>query len=125
MYNDKYKSISYDITGAAYLVGQKLGCGYLEKVYEKCLLYELNQKGLQCESQKEIRILYDGQDLGLQYFADIVVNNSVIIEVKAVSELTQVHRAQLINYLKATGMEFGMLINFGGKSVEIERVINT
>lgn len=121
---EKYKTLSYQITGACYLVGQKLGCGFLEKVYEKCLCYELKQKGLVPEPQKEIRILYDGIDLDLQYFADIVVNGEVIIELKAVSELTDIHRSQLQHYLKATGMEFGMLINFGSKSVQIERFAN-
>lgn len=90
-----YKELSYQITGACYLVGKKLGCGFLEKVYEKCLCYELKQMGLRSEPQKEIRILYDGMDLDLHYFADIVVEGKVIIELKAVSELTDIHRAQI------------------------------
>lgn len=119
-----YKELSYQITGACYLVGKKLGCGFLEKVYEKCLCYELKQMGLRSEPQKEIRILHDGMDLDLHYFADIVVEGKVIIELKAVSELTDIHRAQIQHYLKATGMEFGMLVNFGAKSVQIERFAN-
>ncbi len=121
---EKYKDLSYKITGAAYLVGQKLGCGFLEKVYETALCHELRQKGLKVERQKEYRILYDGIDLGLQYFADIVVEDLVIIEIKALCGLENNHRSQLINYLKASRLEFGMLINFGAKSVQIERFAN-
>lgn len=119
-----YKRISYDITGACYNVGKKLGCGFLEKVYEKALCYELEKRGLHPEPQKQIRIMYDGVDLGLDYFADIIVDDKVILELKAVKDIEDIHRAQIINYLKATGIEFGLLINFGAKSVQIERFGN-
>ena len=125
MMNEKYKQISYDITGAIYEVQHNLGPGLLEKCYEKALVWELKQRGLDAEQQKEIRVTYKGVDLDLQYFADIVVENKVIIELKAVKALDDAHRSQLINYLKLTGIEFGMLVNFYGKKADIERYIST
>lgn len=121
----KYYDLSAQITGAIFKVSNTLGCGFLEKVYETALVYELRKKGLKAEVQKEIRILYDGVDLGLSYFADILVEDSVIIELKAVEALDKIHKAQVINYLKATGLEFGVLVNFGTPRAEIERLVNT
>jgi GxxExxY protein len=100
-----------------------LGYGFLEKVYERALLIELNKNGLKVESQKPIKVHYDKQVIG-DYFADIMVNDIVIIELKAVEILCEQHELQLINYLKATDIEYGLLLNFG-KRPEVRRKIFT
>lgn len=121
MMEEEYKEIGYKITGAIFDVAHNLGPGLLEKCYEKALVWELKERGLNPEPQKEIRLLYRGVDMDLQYFADIVVDGRAIIELKAVSELTDVHRAQLMNYLRLTGIEFGVLVNFSKPRADIER----
>lgn len=98
-----------------------LGYGFLEKVYERALFIELNKIGIKVECQKSIKIHYDNQIIG-DYYADIMVDNTVIIELKAVEILCEQHELQLINYLKATDVEFGLLLNFG-KRPEIRRKI--
>lgn len=123
MLEEQFKDISYKITGAIYEVARNMGPGLLEKCYEKALAYELKQRGLNPECQKEIRVLYKGIDMDLQYFADIVADGRAIIELKAVSELSDVHRAQLMNYLRLTGIEFGVLVNFGKPKADIERFV--
>ncbi len=120
----KYADYSYKITGAIFDVRKHLGCGYLEKVYRKALAWELTQRGFTVEQEKRIQILYRGIDLGLEYFADLVVDDKIIIELKSVKSLDDTHRAQIIHYLKATGKEFGMLVNFGNPKAEIERFAN-
>lgn len=105
-----------DITGLIlkgfYTVYNKLGYGFLEKVYENALMIELKKLGLVCERQLPIDVFYDEQNVGL-YFADIVVNKCVIIELKAAENLIEEHEAQLVNYLRATEIEVGLLLNFG------------
>ncbi len=98
-----------------------LGYGFLEKVYERALFIELNKIGIKVECQKSIKVHYDNQIIG-DYYADIMVDNTVIIELKAVEILCEQHELQLINYLKATDVEFGLLLNFG-KRPEIRRKI--
>ena len=98
-----------------------LGYGFLEKVYEKALLIELSKNGLKVERQKPIKVHYDKQVVG-EYFADIFVNDIVIIELKAVEILCEQHELQLVNYLKATDIEIGLLLNFG-KKPEVRRKI--
>ncbi len=121
MTKEEYDAISYKITGAIFEVSNKLGCGFLEKVYERALGWELEQRGLKVEYQKKINFLYKGVDLGLEYYADIVVDGGVIVELKAIKGLEDVHRAQVLNYLRATQMGLGVLVNFGTKRAEIER----
>jgi GxxExxY protein len=106
------------IIKCAYKVHNTLGSGFLEKVYENALLIELNKNGLEAIAQAPITVNYDGQIVG-QYYADIIVNN-VIIELKAVENIVPIHEVQLVNYLKATGIDVGLLINFGS-SVEVKR----
>ncbi len=106
-----------------YKVYSNLGFGFLEKVYQNSLLIELSNAGLYCESQKPIKVFYQKTVVG-EYFADIVVNNSVIVELKAAEGLVEEHEFQLINYLKATEIEVGLLLNFG-KKPEIRRKIYT
>tara|TARA_R110002072_G_scaffold22666_2_gene79620 strand:- start:32129 stop:32518 length:390 start_codon:yes stop_codon:yes gene_type:complete len=97
-----------------YKVYNELGFGFLEKVYENALLLELTNSGLYCVKQKPIKVYYYETIVG-NYFADIIVNNSVIIELKAAESLVEEHELQLINYLKATDIEVGLLLNFGRK----------
>ncbi len=112
--NYKYSKITDLIIKAYYKVYNSLGYGFLEKVYENSMMIELLKLGLNCEKQKPIKVNYDWYEVG-EYFADIVVNDLVIIELKAAESLCIEHECQLINYLKATDMEVGMLLNFGRK----------
>ncbi|MBT1071297.1 GxxExxY protein [Pelotalea chapellei] len=117
------KELTDIIIGAFYTVYNTLGYGFLEKNYENALLIELRKQGLNVEQQKPLAVHYEGIVVG-EYFADIVVNNSVIIELKAAEAVRKEHAAQLTNYLKATGIEVGLLFNFG-PSAEFKRVIFT
>lgn len=98
-----------------------LGYGFLEKVYENAMLIELKKHGLKCEAQQPIKVYYDGHIVG-DYFADIIVEDRVIVELKASKIISEDHEAQLLNYLRATPIEVGLLINFG-KEAEFERKI--
>jgi len=109
------------IIGAAYSVYNELGHGFAERVYENALALEMVGAGLSVHCQQPIQVLYRGQVVG-DYVADLVVADKVIVEVKAVAGLDGAHEAQLINYLKATGIEVGLLINFGPQ-IEIKRRI--
>lgn len=115
-----------DITGliikAYYKVYNTLGFGFLERVYENAILIELKKQGLKCEPQRQIDVFYEGQNVGL-YFADIVVNDVVIIELKAVENVAKSHEAQLVNYLRATEIEVGLLLNFGKEPHHKKRVL--
>ncbi|MFA8436429.1 MAG: GxxExxY protein [Marinifilaceae bacterium] len=110
----KHKTLTQRIIQAFYTVYNNLGYGFLEKVYENALLLELKSMGFLCEKQKPVKVLYKNQLVG-EYYADIIVNNMVILELKAVKELCPEHENQLINYLKATKIEVGLLLNFGPK----------
>ena len=99
-----------------------LGTGFLEKGYKKSLVVELQKSGLSIEEEKKIEIFYRDVLVG-EYFADILVNNEFIVEVKSVDQLTNIHTAQLLNYLKATGISKGLLINFGQTKVEFKRYV--
>ena len=115
-----FADLTYKIIGAAMEVHNTLGPGFLEAVYEAALAYELQRLGLSFERQKVLPVYYKGMIIG-EYRADFVVENSVIIEIKAQKGLTAIDEAQLINYLKATGMQVGLLLNFGAKSLQHER----
>lgn len=104
-----------------YIVYNKLGFGFLEKVYENALILEIRKTGLSVEQQRNIKVFYDGSQVG-DYFADLIVNDLVIVELKAAEALREEHEAQLINYLKATHIEVGLLLNFG-KKAEFRRKI--
>ncbi len=117
-----YKDLSYEIMAATFEVHNTLGPGFLEKVYEKALLKELTSRGLRVEAQIEVRVLYKEQDVGT-YFADLIVNNKILLELKAVENLNNLHKAQVLNYLKATGFKLGILINFGKERVEYKRLV--
>jgi len=117
-----YKDLSYEIISAVFEVHNILGPGFLEKVYEKALLKELALRGVQVEAQKEIKVFYKEQDVGV-YYADLVVYDVILLELKAVESLTNFHKAQVLNYLKATGLKLGLLINFGKDRVESIRLV--
>lgn len=107
-----HKEITDKILRAYYTVYNELGFGFSEKCYENALLYEMRNSGLSCEQQQPIKVYYKESLVG-EYFADIIVEEKVIIELKAAATLVPEHEVQLINYLKSTDMEIGMLLNFG------------
>jgi GxxExxY protein len=116
------KRISERVIGCVYAVGNELGPGFLEGVYEKALCIELARNELIVERQKELNVSYKGENVG-KYFADILVEGCLLLEIKAVSGLTSEHKAQVINYLKATGLSVSLLINFGKPRTEIRRIV--
>ena len=118
-----HKELTSQIIKCFYTVYNKLGYGFLEKVYENALKIELQNNGLFVEKQKSIKVYYENQIVG-EYFADLVIDNKIIVELKASETLCEEHEYQLINYLKATNIEIGLLLNFG-KKPEIRRKIFT
>ena len=118
--------ISYQIRGAVFDVYNELGPGLMENVYEKALIIELLNRGLQVENQVPIEVLYKGFDLGLQYRVDLLINKQIIIELKSVEILLPVHHKQLITYLKLAQKPLGFLINFNTESIKdnIIRIAN-
>jgi GxxExxY protein len=114
--------ITYIINGAIFEVNRILGPEFLEKVYENALVQELRSRGLKAESQRPVKVHYKGQVIG-EYFADIMVGDAVIIELKTVDHLDRVHQAQMLNYLKATGIKVGLLVNFKQPKAEIKRIV--
>ncbi len=119
-----YEQESYVIRKAIFEVYREMGCGFLESVYQECLVKELNLSGIEFESQTQLHISYKGEQLEQTYKPDFICYGKIIIEIKAVKELTDEHRAQVINYLKATGMKLSFLVNFGHyPKVEIERLV--
>lgn len=111
------------IIACAYQVSNSLGCGFLEKVYENALTHELRKQGYSVAQQHPIFVRYDGVVVG-DYVADLLVSDRVIIEIKAVSDLNQIHAAQTLNYLKATGIQVALLFNFGKPRIEVRRYVN-
>ena len=111
------------IIGCAFRVLNQLGCGFLEKVYENALAHEVKKSGLEIRQQTPIIVRYDGIVVG-DYVADLVVENRVLIELKAASGIEDVHVAQTLNYLKATGLKVGLILNFGKPRLDIKRLTN-
>ena len=114
--------LTYEINGAIFEVNRILGPGFLEKVYENALMIELNVRGVNAKNQVPINVHYKENMVG-EYIADILVENKVIIEIKTVEKLAPIHKAQLLNYLNATGLNVGILVNFKSKKAEIDRVV--
>jgi GxxExxY protein len=110
----KHKEFTELIIKAFYNIYNTLGYGFLEKVYENSMMIELKLLGLNCEKQKPISVFYKNLNVG-EYFADIIIENKVIVELKATEGICEEHEAQLLNYLKATEIEVGLLLNFGKK----------
>ena len=114
--------ITNSINGAVFEVNKVLGPGFLEKVYENALLIELKKRGLKAESQAPINVTYKNFSVG-EYFADILIEEMIIVELKTVEKLNKIHEAQLLNYLKATGKPIGLLVNFKNPKAEIKRMV--
>lgn len=119
--NFKHSEITKKIIKAYYTVYNTLGYGFLERVYENAMIIELKKEGLESEKQRPITVFYNNESVG-DYFADIIVNDKVVIELKATQSLVEDHEIQLVNYLKATNIEVGLLLNFG-KEVEYKRKV--
>jgi GxxExxY protein len=118
-----FEDLSRRIIGAAIEVHAALGPGFLETIYEEAFKLELTEHSLNYECQKEIQIEYLGVQIGTHRL-DLVVENRIVVELKAVKELTEIHFAQLLSYLKATGIKVGLLLNFAKPKLEIRRVVN-
>jgi GxxExxY protein len=114
--------ITYKIRGAVFEVNRVLGHGFLEKVYEKALIIELRRRGLRVENQVPLKVIYKEETVG-EFYADLLVEGRVIVEIKAVTHLLKAHQAQLLNYLKATGIKVGLLVNFTRNKAEIKRMV--
>ncbi|MEW6042443.1 MAG: GxxExxY protein [Elusimicrobiota bacterium] len=115
----RYKELTEEIIKIFYKVYNKLGYGFLEKVYENAMLIEFKKEGIPAVPQSGIRVSYEGEVIG-EYYADILVDEKVIVEIKAAKLLAEEHEAQLLNYLKATDIEVGLLVNFGPRP-EVKR----
>ena len=116
---------TYKIIGACIEVHSQLGCGFLEPVYQEALALELKERNIPFEKEKLLEIHYKGNMLSKKYIADFICFNKIIVELKALSKLTSDHEAQILNYLKATGFELGLLVNFGTRKLEHKRMILT
>ena len=116
------KELTEKIIGACFEVSNELGAGFLESVYEKALLIALRQRGLKAAAQVPVKVLFREQPVG-EYFSDVIVENTVIIELKSVGVLKTEHEAQLINYLKASKIRIGLLVNFGNPKLEWKRFV--
>ncbi len=117
----RYKDICDSIIGIAIAVQKELGTGFLEKVYENSLVIAFQEAGIKVEQQKSIEVQFRNQIVG-EYFADLLIDDKIILELKALEEIHPVHKAQLINYLKATGYKIGYVINFGKSPLEFKRL---
>jgi GxxExxY protein len=114
--------LTYSINGAVFEVNRILGPGFLEKVYENALLMELKAREIKAVAQYPIKVKYKNQVVG-EYFADLLVEDQIIIELKTVGKIEKIHEAQLLNYLKATGMNIGLLVNFKNTKADIKRFV--
>jgi len=123
MNNLIYKDECYKIVGACMDVHNELGCGFLEPVYQESLELMFKELSIPYEREKELNLYFKGQRLNKTYFADFVCYNKIIIELKALSRLTGEHESQILNYLKITGFNLGLLINFGESSLHYKRFV--
>jgi GxxExxY protein len=119
-----YKEESYAIVGACFEVYKEKGCGFLEAVYQECLEIELASRNVPFKAQADLVLTYKGRTLRQTYRPDVICYEKIVVELKAVTALTDAHRAQVHNYLKATGMRLGLLVNFGHyPKLEYERIV--
>ena len=119
-----YPEESYAIQGAAFEVYKDKGCGFLEAVFQECMEIELELRGIPFAAQQHLKLTYKGRELKQRYIPDLVCFDKIIVELKAVKEINDEHKAQVFNYLKATGYKLGLLINFGHyPKVEIIRIV--
>lgn len=117
-----HKELVYQIVGCAMRVHRELGYGFLEKVYENALMVALRKEGIEARQQSPVPVYFEGEMVG-EYFADVLVEDKIIIELKTVEKMGNAHQAQLLNYLKATGIQLGLLMNFGPRKLEYERFV--
>ena len=122
--NQTHYDLTGQIIGLAMAVQRELGHGFNENVYKQALAIELAENDLSVEIGKQLKVLYKGHEVG-EYYADLVVNDSLILELKAVHALCEAHEAQLVNYLTATNIEDGLLINFGSPSLQFKKKFKT
>ena len=122
MFEILYKDLSYKIVGLVMDVHRQLGYGYLEKVYENALMVLLRHEGINAKQQHPVTVHFEGVIVGT-YLADILVQDSIILELKSMDRITDVHRAQTLNYLKATGLRLAIILNFGKTRLEHERLV--
>ena len=118
-----YEQESFKIIGACMEVHKELGAGFLESVYQEALAIELSQQTIPFEKEKELSLAYKGTRLLKKYIADFICYNKIILEIKALNLLTSEHEAQILNYLKATGLRLGLLVNFGSPSLMHKRLV--
>lgn len=120
-----YENLTYKIRGALYEVYKEKGCGFLEDVYQECLEIEFEMQDVPFHAQYPLKLHYKEQPLRKQYIPDFICFDKIIVEIKAVSKLSDEHRAQVHNYLRATGYKLGLLVNFGHHpQIQIERIVN-
>lgn len=117
-----YRELSYTIVGLAMEVHRKLGYGFLENVYENALMILLERKGIEAKQQFPINVYFEGSVVG-DYKADILVDGKIILELKSIEKITDAHRAQALNYLKATKLRLALILNFSKEKLEFERLI--
>jgi GxxExxY protein len=120
----KEAALTEEIIGCAMKIHQTLGPGFLESVYQKALAHELSKAGLKVDCQRAVKVVYDGIVVG-DFIADMFVADRVLVENKAVQSLVQAHEGQLVNYLATTGIEIGLLLNFGASSLQVKRKYRT
>jgi GxxExxY protein len=120
----EHKELTEKIISCSYQVYNKLGSGFVESVYHRSMAIELSKRGIEIELQKAIAVFYEGELVG-EFMADIIVEKKVVVELKAVKQLAKAHEVQLVNYLVATGIPVGLLINFGEDKVEVRRKLKT
>jgi GxxExxY protein len=117
-----HKELSYKIVGCAMEVHSKLGPGFLEKVYENSLMLLFRKEGIAAKQQAPVKVCFEGELVG-EYRADILIDEKIILELKMVEKIVDVHRAQMLHYLRATGIKLGMILNFGSKNFQYERLV--
>ena len=120
-----YKEETYRIVGSALTVSNTLGCGFLEAVYQEAMEIELKESRVPFEAQKRIQIHYKDRILQKEYAADFLCYECIIVEIKAIKKITEIDEAQLLNYLNATKLPLGLIVNFGGPKLEWKRYVNT
>ena len=120
-----YEDLTYQLNGAAIDVNKALGCGFLEKVYQEAFAIALAERGVRFEREKKIPIFFHGHELGTPYICDFMVEDKIIVELKAVKSIEDIHKAQLLNYLRAAKLKLGLLYNFNDLIVRPERVLNS
>lgn len=117
-----YKELSYAVVGLAMKVHTELGNGFLEKVYENAMMLMFKKEGIEAKQQSPIEVILVNEVIG-QYYADILVEGKIILELKTVADIDRTHVAQIINYLKATGLKLGIILNFGKENFEYKRIV--